>query len=86
MSVSKTTTLFNSKFPSNDVKLKCQKRQVQFESVLCYAFEVEHGLTVLTFYRLNAIRMQKCKFLCPKCTLKGSYSYANVDLDALFVS
>ena len=25
----------------------------------------------LSFYRLNAIQMHKCKFLCPKCTFKG---------------
>ena len=40
----------------------------------------------LSFYRLNAIQMHKCKFLCPNALLKGSYSYANVDLDPLFVS
>ena len=27
--------------------------------------------TFLSSCRLNAIQMHKCKFLCPKCTLKG---------------
>ena len=27
--------------------------------------------TFLSFYRLNAIQMHNCKFLCPNCTFKG---------------
>ena len=43
--------------------------------------KLKHVLSAfLSFYRLNAIQMHKCKFLCPKCISKGSYSYANVDL------
>ena len=49
--------------------------------------KLKHVFTAfLSFCRLNAIQLYKCEFLCPKCTLKGSYSYANVDLDTLFVS
>ena len=34
--------------------------------------KLKHVLTAfLSFYRLNAIQMHKCKFLCPKCTFKG---------------
>ena len=49
--------------------------------------KLKHVLTTfLSFCRLNAIQMHHCKYLCPKCTLKGRYSYTNVDLDSLFVS
>ena len=47
--------------------------------------KLKHVLTAfLSFGQLNAIQMHKCKFLYP--LLKGSYSYANVDVDPLFVS
>ena len=51
-------------------------------------FKLKHVLTAfLSFYRLNAIQMHKCKFhFIQNALLKGSYSYENVDLDPLFVS
>ena len=34
--------------------------------------KMKHVLTAsLSFYRLNAIQIHKCKFLCPKCPFKG---------------
>ena len=33
--------------------------------------KLNHVLTAFLSYRLNAIQMHKCKFLCPKCTFKG---------------
>ena len=34
--------------------------------------KLKHVLTAfLSYYRLNAIQMHTCKFLCPKCTFKG---------------
>ena len=155
MSLSKTTTLFNSKLPANDVKLnlnlflsqiislwmentgnlkslylkwrwsfsleffekvmlglaslyhiqmkspktvylteQCQlmshrnsghsiRRGTKMSKTLCPWYrnltvysvmhlKLKHVLTAfLSFYRLNAIQMHKCKFLYPKCTFKG---------------
>ena len=49
--------------------------------------KLKHVLTTfLSLYRLNAIQMHKCKFLCPKCTFKGKLLKRNGDLDPLFVS
>ena len=49
-------------------------------------FKMKHVLTTfLSFYRLNAIPMHKCKSFVQNALLKGSYSYTNVDLDPLFI-
>ena len=56
-------------------------RNLTVDSVM--HLKLKHVLTAfLSFCRLNAIQMHKCKFSLSK----GSYSYVNVKLDPLFVS